>query len=77
MIVDAVDKQGRRYMRTGVTSGEEPCVECGRPTGPEFYMRNDAADGTQAGPLEALLTAMTYDAVCCGCAEAQLRADAH
>lgn len=78
MIVDAVDKQGRRYMATGGAGfglGEE-CVECGHLTGPDYYMRNDAADGTQADRLEAALSALTYDAVCVACAEAQLKADA-
>lgn len=77
MIVDAVDATGRRYMRATSEVSAEACVECGATieVGAAFYMRNDAADGSEPGLMGALM-AFTYDAVCYACGESQLRKDA-
>ena len=84
MFTDAIDKQGRRYsevrplpeeskarLRLHGESDQE-CIECGaaiRHGADRYYQRNDASDGTQGDKLEALLLALTYDAVCAACGD--------
>lgn len=78
MIIDAVDKGGRRYMEVPAWQGVVPdapaqaCVECGawiRHGSDRYFQRNDADDGSGLDSLGAVLMSLTYDPVCATCGD--------
>lgn len=82
MIVDVVDKLGRRYVevpifpdgplkRAFAYESCDACADCGvaiRHGWDRYFQRNDHTDG-EGRDLAALLMAVTYDAVCGRCGD--------